>query len=397
VLGSCAYSPPWLVERAAAVYAPSSSPSTSFRRAALNALLARSLYPHFCAGATAAEASRVADRLAEAGVGSILNYAAEEAVEDEETEESKTRRNLDAARDAAAALFLASVAGARPSPRGDLRPAWVAVKISALVSPTVLERASSAVLLASEEAAKDAKSDAPLFDRGALALDDAKMEKILTRAVDSGAMTEEDVLGLKRGEERLREIASAAAKKKNTRLIVDAEQTWLQPQIDVLALRAMREFNSITDDNPVVVQTYQCYLRSTPRRVAADALRASQEKFVHGAKPVRGAYLSAERAAASAKGLPDPVHGSIEGTHACYDAVVGSLFDGVKRGSTQLLVAVREFEKKTSFFFRKSFFILTSKKSSPLSLSLFNTNHKNKTKTKPSLTTARASRPRWPG
>lgn len=285
-----------------------------------------------------------------------MNYAAEEAVEDEETEESKTRRNLDAARDAAAALFLASVAGARPSPRGDLRPAWVAVKISALVSPTVLERASSAVLLASEEAAKDAKSDAPLFDRGALALDDAKMEKILTRAVDSGAMTEEDVLGLKRGEERLREIASAAAKKKNTRLIVDAEQTWLQPQIDVLALRAMREFNSITDDNPVVVQTYQCYLRSTPRRVAADALRASQEKFVHGAKPVRGAYLSAERAAASAKGLPDPVHGSIEGTHACYDAVVGSLLDGVKRGSTQLLVAVREFEKKTSFFFPKKFF-----------------------------------------
>ena len=327
----------------------------------MNAVLARSLYPHFCAGATAEEASRVADGLARAGVGSILNFAAESAVEDEgETEDdefknpatsSTTAKDPDAARDAAAALFLASVARARPSPRAG-RPSWVAVKVSALVPPAVLERASAAVLLASQEAAASAAGngdDSPLFDRGALACDDA-LTRALERAVESRRMTEEDVAALWRGEGRLRRIARAASERGNTRVIVDAEQSWLQPAIDVLAVRAMREFNRPSSNSssttssgggPTIVQTYQCYLKSTPRRVAADARRARAEGFVLGAKPVRGAYLSAERAFALSRGLPDPVHECIEGTHACYDAVVGALLDGVRERSAHLLVAVR--------------------------------------------------------
>ena len=37
---------------------------------------------------------------------------------------------------------------------------------------------------------------------------------------------------------------------KQRRVIVDAEQTWLQPAIDVLALRAMREFNRPSSSSP---------------------------------------------------------------------------------------------------------------------------------------------------
>ena len=358
MLGSCAFSPPWLVGKVAAAYAPTERQKGLFasaRRAAVDAVLARSLYPHFCAGATAEEASRVADRLAEAGVGSILNYAAEEAVEDE-TEEEKRTKDPDAARDAAAALFLASVAEARPSPR-EGRPSWIAVKVSALVPPLVLEKASAAVVLASEEAARIAKSDLPLFDRGALACDDA-FNRLLTKALDSKQMTEAEVSALRRGEERLRRIgAAAAARGGTTRVIVDAEQTWLQPQIDVLALRAMREFNrpltsssSSQPGGPTIMQTYQCYLKSAPRRVAADALRARLEGFAHGAKPVRGAYLAAERSFAMRMGLPDPVLGTIQETHACYDTVVGSLLDGVKEGRAHLLVAVRLFFSLLLFF-----------------------------------------------
>ena len=328
----------------------------------MNALLARSLYPHFCAGATAEEASEVADRLAEAGVGSILNFAAEEAIEEEEGDEEekkkkkKSETDPDAARDAAAELFLASVAGARPSPRPG-RPSWIAVKVSALIPPAVLERASAAVVAAaSQEAARSRNDDdSPLFDRGAFASDEA-FTRLLEPAVagSSGTpMTSEDVSSLRRGEARLRRIAAAAAARGNTRVIVDAEQTWLQPAIDVLALRLMREFNdrSSCKDGPTIMQTYQCYLRSTPRRAAADALRARREEFLLGAKPVRGAYLAAERAFAASRGLPDPVHASIDGTHACYDAVVGELLDGVKEGGTHLLVAVRERERE-SFFIR---------------------------------------------
>lgn len=218
---------------------------------------------------------------------------------------------------------------------------------SALAPPSVLERASSAIVSASEEAAKLAGNDSPLYDRGLWACDDA-LASALERHAASSKLDEGDVAALKRAEERLRKIALAASVRTNTRVIVDAEQTWLQPIIDVLAVRAMREFNDNvkTENDPAIVQTYQCYLTSTPRRVAADAARASREGFVLGAKPVRGAYLAAERARAASKGLPDPTHASIGATHACYDGVVQTLLDGVaasrekkKKNATHLLVA----------------------------------------------------------
>lgn len=49
----------------------------------------------------------------------------------------------------------------------------------------------------------------------------------------------------------------------NVRLMSDAEQSYLQPAIDAMVLQLQRTYNRT---EPVIFNTYQCYLRDTPRR-----------------------------------------------------------------------------------------------------------------------------------
>ena len=103
------------------------------------------------------------------------------------------------------------------------------------------------------------------------------------------------------------------------RLLVDAEQTYLQPAIDVIALRMMATANG---EFPYVYNTYQCYLRDTMSRVLLDMQRSAEEGWKMAAKTVRGAYMWQERKRAADKGYSDPIQPSVEATTANYHAVV---------------------------------------------------------------------------
>jgi len=87
-------------------------------------------------------------------------------------------------------------------------------------------------------------------------------------------------------------------------VMIDAEETWIQDTIDLLALNMMRRFNK---QRPVVYNTYQLYRRDKLASLKQDGETAKTEQFILGAKLVRGAYMEKERNRAEDLGYPSPI------------------------------------------------------------------------------------------
>jgi len=118
------------------------------------------------------------------------------------------------------------------------------------------------------------------------------------------------------------------AKSKDTRLMLDAEQTYFQAAIDSVAWHLQEQFNRIQDANgPLVYCTYQMYLKGALDRLQQDVARARRNKYVKAVKLVRGAYMVSERQRAKTLKLEDPIHANIEATHASYDAGVAFMLE----------------------------------------------------------------------
>ncbi|KAJ2897428.1 Proline dehydrogenase [Zalerion maritima] len=84
-------------------------------------------------------------------------------------------------------------------------------------------------------------------------------------------------------------ICSFAASRR-IRLMFDAEQFSLQRGIDDWVLQMMRRYNTNLE-TPIIYNTYQCYLKSTPETISEHLALAQKEGFTLGAKLVRGAYM----------------------------------------------------------------------------------------------------------
>jgi len=126
----------------------------------------------------------------------------------------------------------------------------------------------------------------------------------------------------------------AASRKVN--LMVDAEQTYMQPAIDHMVLRMQRAHNK---DVAYIYNTYQCYLSDSMSRVAIDFTRSQREGFKFAAKIVRGAYMFQERDRAAELGYKDPIQPRLSKTHANYDAIVAKLVDEVPANACRIMIA----------------------------------------------------------
>lgn len=82
------------------------------------------------------------------------------------------------------------------------------------------------------------------------------------------------------------------AQQNQTRILIDAEQGELQPGVDLIALHLMRECNGA--GKSVVYNTYQLYLKDSPKRLFTHKSWLAEQNVSFAAKIVRGAYLSTE-------------------------------------------------------------------------------------------------------
>jgi proline dehydrogenase len=110
----------------------------------------------------------------------------------------------------------------------------------------------------------------------------------------------------------------------NTKLFVDAEETWVQTAIDEITYQNMAIYNR---EKTIVYNTIQLYRKD---RLPEMKLRIEEARiggYQLGFKLVRGAYMEKEAARAEKLGYENPIQDSKEDTDAEYDAATRLCFE----------------------------------------------------------------------
>ena len=106
------------------------------------------------------------------------------------------------------------------------------------------------------------------------------------------------------------------AQNKDIKLLIDAEESWIQPAINLMVEEMMGLYNRET---AIVHTTAQMYLKEKLSYLKALKDKAETEGFIAGVKLVRGAYMEKEREVAEARGWSNPICSSKEVTDNNFD------------------------------------------------------------------------------
>lgn len=115
-------------------------------------------------------------------------------------------------------------------------------------------------------------------------------------------------------------------------ILIDAEDTAIQPSIDYLAYGAAVEFSS-GEGEPLIYNTIQGYLKDAKDRMVMAKKAADEMRVGLGIKLVRGAYMNAENRLAESLGVESPIHDNIHNTHRCYNECADFMLHQIAHGS----------------------------------------------------------------
>uniref|UniRef100_A0A8B9N0E9 Proline dehydrogenase n=1 Tax=Accipiter nisus TaxID=211598 RepID=A0A8B9N0E9_9AVES len=243
-------------------------------------LLRATFYGQFVGGETPAEVAAAAGRLRAVGLRPMLAVPTEEDVGQEKDGEQWYDANRGAARDC---VGLAAAAGPHP---------MMQLKVTALMSARLCVSATRPCHAPPSSPCRNRRNGDAAFR----------------------CLTPEENRHLGVSLRRLDDVAGHAATR-GVRVLVDAEQSYVNPALSLATLALMARHNR---GSPWVWNTYQAYLQDGKRRLAADAASARRRGVCFGVKLVRGAYLELERRRAREGGIPEPVHPDLDATHRSY-------------------------------------------------------------------------------
>ena len=90
----------------------------------------------------------------------------------------------------------------------------------------------------------------------------------------------------------------------NKKVMVDAEESWMQDAADDLVEKMMEKYNQ---EQPIVWNTIQMYRTMRIEYMQENLNRAKEKGYFIGYKIVRGAYMEKERSRAELMNYPDPI------------------------------------------------------------------------------------------
>lgn len=208
-------------------------------------IIRKTIFQQFCGGETVHECKPAMDTMRHQGVSTILDYAVEGEHSEDQFESN--------------AHFLKKLIVL------DFKNEEIAfsvLKMSSLVQTSLMEKIQNGTTLTSAE--------------------------------------EED---WKKFGKRINDIFYTASRQ-GIKLLIDAEESWVQHTIDKLALGGMIAHN---DPDAIVYNTYQMYLKGKLAQLKVDIARAKNAGHILGVKLVRGAYMEKERDRAQAQSYNSPI------------------------------------------------------------------------------------------
>ncbi|MFY0672711.1 MAG: proline dehydrogenase family protein [Bacteroidia bacterium] len=239
-------------------------------RLPINGAVKATLYKHFIGGESNEKTIPLMKKLAKYNVGSILDYSLEGI--DSEAEYDK-----------AVEEFLSNVEVAS---KNEEIP-YSVFKPSAIAHHNIMEKVSSKEDLNQNEMAE--------FERVR-----ARFHTIFKKANELGV-----------------------------RVMVDAEESWIQPAIDMLTDEMMDHYNK---QRVIALNTFQLYRKDRYDYLVSSFDRCKQKGIKMGAKLVRGAYMEKERERAAEKGYESPINNTKAATDKMYNDGILYCLEHIEEG-----------------------------------------------------------------
>jgi proline dehydrogenase len=223
-------------------------------------LIKPTIFRHFCGGESLAECNQTIGKLAQARIGTILDYSVE-------------GKNDEASFDLTCQEIMATIEKAR---RHAHIPFSV-FKVTGLGEATLLRKLQDQAILTPAEGQAYGRVK-------------ERVNRICQKAHDYGV-----------------------------RVFVDAEESWFQDTIDQLAIEMMALHNK---KQVIVYNTYQLYRQDRLDVLKRDYEQGLADGYFMGAKLVRGAYMEKEARIAQQQGYPNPINPSKAATDNLFNAAV---------------------------------------------------------------------------
>lgn len=131
-------------------------------------------------------------------------------------------------------------------------------------------------------------------------------------------LSDEETQEWQRVSNRLHRICKAA-NDGGIGVMIDAEETWIQDPVDQITMEMMKFYNRA---RATVYNTFQLYRTDRLEYLKTIVNYSLNEKFILGAKLVRGAYMEKERDRAIKNDYPSPIYPDKKSCDDAFDAAV---------------------------------------------------------------------------
>ena len=152
---------------------------------------------------------------------------------------------------------------------------------------------------------------------------------LLAKVQSKTQLTEDETSAFQRVRERVDRICAKAYELK-VKVLIDAEESWIQGPIDALAYEMMEKYNR---ESVLIYNTYQLYRHDILSKLKEAFNEAKTKGYYLGAKLVRGAYMEKERERALAMGYECPIQPDKEATDTDFDEALSVCMQHLENGA----------------------------------------------------------------